>query len=56
MLLSVWPTAQTLLAENALTARRKLKLVPGLGVCTTFQAVPFQCSARLSNGPPETAR
>src|SRR5262249_3068798 len=51
VLLSAWPTAQTLLAENAVIARRKVVLVVGLGVGTTFQAVPFQCSARLKSGP-----
>src|SRR5215831_14819879 len=38
------PTAQTLLAEVAVTPRRKLALLPGLGLATCFHAVPFQCA------------
>jgi hypothetical protein len=39
------PTAQTLLAAVAATPTRPL-LVPGLGLATCFQALPFQRSIR----------
>src|SRR5215471_9968726 len=38
------PTAQTLPTEGAATPRKKLALLPGLGLATCFQAVPFQCA------------
>ena len=45
-LVSVAPTAQALLAETAATLRR-LAWVPGLGLGTCFQAVPFQPAVRV---------
>src|SRR5690349_4682414 len=39
------PAAQTLLADVAATLARPLA-VPGLGLGTCFQALPFQCSIR----------
>ena len=36
------PTAQTSLAQVAVTPRRTLGLLPGLGLAICFHAVPFQ--------------
>src|SRR5579859_5002984 len=41
------PTAQTLLAEIAATPFSLLINGAGLGLDTTLQAVPFQCSTRV---------
>src|SRR5450432_650405 len=41
-----------LLAETARTLLRKLLPFPGLGLGTTFQELPVQCSMRVWNGPP----
>src|SRR5579884_3784105 len=42
------PTAHTSLLETALTAYRVLSIVPGLGLVTTLQPVPFQCSVTVT--------
>src|SRR5215469_6191855 len=48
------PTAQALVAEVAATACRVLATVPALGLGTTFQIAPFQCSIRVRVVPPLT--
>ena len=46
------PTAQTLLAEAAVTPFRALEAAPGLGLGCCLQAVPSQCSIRVRGLPP----
>jgi hypothetical protein len=41
------PTAQMLVAEEALTPLSRLLIELGSGLGTCLQAVPFQCSMRL---------
>src|SRR5262249_53770865 len=41
------PTAQASVAETALTPSSCLSPVPGLGMLTCDQPVPFQCKARV---------
>src|SRR5262249_60349758 len=55
-LLPVSPTAHISRRAASLTALRMLMPVSGLGVGTTCQAVPFQCSARLRTWPSVTSR
>src|SRR5260370_15035164 len=43
---TVLPTAQTSLVETAATPRR-LSFAPALGLGTTLQALPFQCSVSV---------
>src|SRR5579859_8031720 len=43
VLLSWFPTAQISLAETTATPYRWSKVVPTLGLETTFQVLPFQC-------------
>jgi hypothetical protein len=47
------PTAQMSVAETTATAFRTLSDVPTLGLETTFQLVPFQCSVRVCLTPLE---
>ena len=47
--LSVTPTAQMSCAETPRTLRSSLKPVPGLGLGTTVQAAPSQCSTRAGS-------
>src|SRR5215472_7868329 len=51
------PTAQTSPAETAVTPFSSLFCVLALGLGTTLQLVPFQCSMRVWDGPkPETTK